>query len=81
LVAAKQTCQIARGYRHGCPIPYSEDLQRISKEIQDGLELGFKPVFSSAAKHVAVLRHLIETLFSQLTRICAEVKSSKERRE
>jgi hypothetical protein len=47
--------------------PYrpAENLQAISKEIQGGLQLGFKPVTSSAAKHQATLR----VVGSQLTHI------------
>jgi hypothetical protein len=45
------TCQIDGGYRNGSPIPPAENLQAISKEIQGGLQLGFKPVTSSAAKN------------------------------
>jgi hypothetical protein len=39
------------GYRNGSPIPPAENLQAISKEIQGGLQLGFKHVTSSAAKN------------------------------
>ena len=35
----------------GCTIPYTENLQGISTEIQDGLEFDFKSVISSAPKH------------------------------
>jgi hypothetical protein len=34
----------------GCTIPYAENLQGISTEIQDRLEFDFKSVISSAAK-------------------------------
>jgi len=35
----------------GCTIPYAENLQGISTEIQDGLEFDFKSVITSALKH------------------------------
>ena len=43
--------QIVGAYRNGSPVPPAENLQAISKEIQGGLQVGFKPVTSSAAKH------------------------------
>jgi hypothetical protein len=45
------TCQIVGCYRNGRTIPLQENLQKISNEIQDGLEVGFKPFISIAAKH------------------------------
>jgi hypothetical protein len=30
--------QIAGGYRNGCTIPFRENLQEISKDIQDGFQ-------------------------------------------
>src|SRR5262245_58266798 len=44
---------IAGGHRSDGTISYSENLQEISREIQDGPELGFKPVMTSAAKRPA----------------------------
>jgi hypothetical protein len=43
----------AAGHRSDGTISSSENLQEISREIQDGPELGFKPVMSSAAKRPA----------------------------
>jgi hypothetical protein len=51
---ARDGSSIIRGYRNGRAIPSGENLHRISKEIQDGLEPGFRLVISSAAKP---LRH------------------------
>jgi len=41
---------IIGGDECGCTIPYAENLQGISTEIQDGLEFDFNPVIASAAK-------------------------------
>jgi hypothetical protein len=38
-------------YRNGCDIPFRENLQEISKNIQEGLQVSFKPDISSAVKH------------------------------
>jgi hypothetical protein len=38
---------------YGCAIPFSENLQEISKNIPEGLQVGFKPRISSAAIHRA----------------------------
>jgi hypothetical protein len=43
----------AAGHRSDGTISSSENLQEVSREIQDGPELGFKPVMSSAAKRPA----------------------------
>ena len=51
---ARDGSSIIRGYRTGRAIPSGENLHGISKEIQDGLEPGFRLVISSAAKP---LRH------------------------
>jgi hypothetical protein len=71
--SARDGSSIIRGYRNGRAIPSGENLHGISKEIQDGLEPGFRLVISSAAKP---LRLSIEILFRP-TRICAEAKASK----
>ena len=71
--SARDGSSIIRGYRTGRTIPSGENLHGISKEIQDGLEPGFRLVISSAAKP---LRLSIEIPF-QPTRICAEAQASK----
>jgi hypothetical protein len=43
----------AGGHRSGGTISSSENLREICREIQDGPELGLKPVMSSAAKQPA----------------------------
>jgi hypothetical protein len=63
--------RIIRGYRNGRAIPSGENLHGISKEIQDGLEPGFRLVISSAAKPLS-----IQILF-QPTRVGAEAKAPK----
>jgi hypothetical protein len=65
--------RIIRGYRTGCAAPSAENLQGMSKEIQDRLKPGFRLVISSAAKPP---RLSIQILF-QPTRIGAEAKASK----
>jgi hypothetical protein len=42
---------VVGGDGSGCTIPYAENLQGISTEIQDRLEFDFKSVISSAPKH------------------------------
>jgi hypothetical protein len=51
------------------------NIQGISREIQDGLELGFMLVVSSTANHSTLLRHPIPPC-SQPMRIRATAKSS-----
>jgi hypothetical protein len=58
------TCQIAGCYRNGRTIPFPENLQGISREIQAVLQFGFKPFISFAAKHPAMLRHPALALFA-----------------
>jgi len=41
------------GDGRGSTIPYAENLQGISTEIQDGVEFDFKSAISSAPKHTA----------------------------
>ena len=65
--------RIIRGYRTGRAIPSGENLQGMSKEIQDGLKPGFRLVISSAAKP----RRLSIEIPFQPTRIGAEAKASK----
>jgi hypothetical protein len=69
------TCQIViAGDWSGCTIPYAENLQGISTEIQDGLEFDIKFAILSAAKHTArACEHPLNP-DSQFTRLCAEVE-------
>ena len=55
-----ESAPIAGGYWNGCTIPFRENLQEISKDIQDVLQVGFKPAISSAVRPRQSMIHRVE---------------------
>ena len=59
-ITSSNSAPIAGGYWDGCTIPFRENLQEISKDIQDVLQVGFKPAISSAVRPRQSMIHRVE---------------------